>query len=103
VKCSAERGPHGRPSLPSVYQGGDMTQASNQGATQSHMGGDTMPPTQPGVYWFQPETMPRALMVEVRMMNGQLMVWWPNQDEPVANLKGHWRGPIRPSSGPGSR
>jgi hypothetical protein len=38
----------------------------------------------------------RALMVEVRVTDGQLTVWWPNQDEPVANLKGSWRGPIRP-------
>ena len=43
-------------------------------------------PTQSGVYWFHSETMSRALMVDVRMTNGQLMVWWPNQDEPVANL-----------------
>ncbi len=42
-------------------------------------------------------------MVEVRETNGQLTVWWANQDELVTNLKGHWRGPIPPSSGPGSR
>jgi hypothetical protein len=40
--------------------------------------------------------MQRELMVEVRVTNGQLTVWWPNNDEPVANLKGRWRGPIRP-------
>ena len=57
-------------------------------------------PTKPGVYWFQPETLTRTLMVEVRVTNGELTVWWPNQDEPVANLKGRWRGPISPSSGP---
>jgi hypothetical protein len=61
-------------------------------------------PTKPGVYWFQSESMFWAVMVEVRMTNGELMVWWPpKQDEPVANLKGRWRGPIPPSSGPGSR
>ena len=60
-------------------------------------------PTQPGVYWFQSETTSRALMVDVRMMNGQLMEWWPNQDVPVTNLKGFWRGPIPPSSGPRSQ
>ena len=60
-------------------------------------------PTQSGVYWFHRETMSRALMVDVRMTNGELMVWWPNQDQPVAKLKGHWRGPIPPSTGPGSR
>ena len=42
-------------------------------------------------------------MVEVRLTDGQLTVWWPTDDQPVANLKGYWRGPIPPSSGPGSR
>ena len=60
-------------------------------------------PTHPGWCWFQPETVSRALMVEVRMTNGTLTVWLPNEDQPVAKLKGHWRGPIPPSSGPGSR
>jgi hypothetical protein len=60
-------------------------------------------PTHPGWYWFQPETTSRILMVEVRMTNGELTVWWPNEDQPVTNLNGHWRGPIPPSSGPGSR
>ena len=60
-------------------------------------------PTRPGVYWFQPETMPRALMVEVRVTNGELMVQWLTRlDEPVANLKGWWCGPIPPSSEAGS-
>jgi hypothetical protein len=36
-------------------------------------------------------------MVEVRMMNGELMVWWLlRPDEPAAKVKGFWRGPIRP-------
>ena len=65
--------------------------------------GETESPTKPGGYWFQPETIPRLLMVKVRVANGELTVWWPNQNEPVANLKGHWRGPIPPSSGPGNR
>jgi hypothetical protein len=60
-------------------------------------------PTKPGVYWFRSETMVRALMVEVRAMNGELTVWWPNQDTPVADLTGCWHGPISPSSGPGSQ
>jgi hypothetical protein len=63
----------------------------------------TEPPTKPGVYWFQPETMPRALMVDVHVRDGQLTVWWPNETQQVAKLKGRWRGPIPPSSGPGSR
>jgi hypothetical protein len=61
-------------------------------------------PTTPGAYWFQSETTSRAVMVDVRMTNGELMVWWlTREDEPVANLKGWWRGPISPSSEPGSR
>jgi hypothetical protein len=63
----------------------------------------TEPPTQAGAYWFQPETTSRALMVDVRMTNGALTVWWPTDDQPVGKLKGRWRGPIPPSSGPGSR
>jgi hypothetical protein len=42
------------------------------------------------------------IMVEVRLTNSELTVWWPNQDTPVATLKGHWRGPIPPSTGPGT-
>jgi hypothetical protein len=60
-------------------------------------------PTQPGVYWFQSETTSRAVMVDVRMTNGELMVWWPNDDQPVTKLKGCWRGPIPPSTWPGNR
>jgi hypothetical protein len=61
------------------------------------------PPTKPGVYWFQRETASRAIMMEVRLINGQLTLWWPNEDQPVTTLKGHWRGPIPPSTGPGSQ
>jgi hypothetical protein len=71
--------------------------------SETDLRGGSESPTQAGVYWFQPETMPRALMVDVRMTNGQLTVWWPNQDVPLTNLKGIWRGPIPTSSGPGSR
>ena len=38
--------------------------------------------------------------MQVRLTNGELTVWWPNQDTSVAKLKGHWRGPIAPSTGP---
>jgi hypothetical protein len=31
-------------------------------------------PMTPGVYWFQSETTTRAMMVEVRVTNGELMV-----------------------------
>jgi hypothetical protein len=71
--------------------------------TEEDRPGDNESPTTPGTYWFQSETMPRAMMVEIRVVNGQLMVLWlTRQDEPVANLKGRWRGPIAPSSGPES-
>ena len=50
-------------------------------------------PTKPGVYWFHSETTSRALMVDVRVTNGELTVWWPNQDQPVTKLKGQWAAP----------
>ena len=81
-----------------------MSQASkiNQSSLpEADLRGGPESPTKPGVYWFQSEPMSRALMVEVRVTNGQLTMGWPNQDEPVANLKGRWRGSIPPSSGPG--
>ena len=60
-------------------------------------------PTTPGVYWFQHDAMSRAIMVEVRMINGELVVCWPPRpDEPVAKLKGNWRGPIPSTTGAGS-
>lgn|SRR5215467_1383040 len=57
--------------------------------------GTTESPTQPGTYWFQSETTPRPLMVEVRVTNGQLTAQWLNQDEPVAKIKGRWRRCLR--------
>jgi hypothetical protein len=72
--------------------------------SEGNFRGTTDSPTTPGVYWFQSESMFWAVMVEVRLTNGELMVWWPPKlDEPVANLKGRWRGPILPSSGLGGR
>ena len=61
------------------------------------------PPTKPGVYWSHSETAWKALLVEVRLANGELTVWWPNYDQSVTAVKGHWHGPIPPSTGPGSR
>jgi hypothetical protein len=61
-------------------------------------------PTQPGIYWFKGNVAFYEVMVDVRITNGELMVWWlTREDEPVANLKGRWCGPIPPSTGPGSR
>ena len=63
----------------------------------------TEPPKQPGTYRFKREPTSREMMVQVRETNGELTVWWPNKDQPVAKLRAHWRGPIPPSTGPGSR
>jgi len=71
--------------------------------SEADLGSGTEFPTKPGVYWFQSKTMARALMVEVRVMNGELTVWWFTQDKPVAKLTGCWHGPISPLSGPGSQ
>ena len=71
--------------------------------SKADLGRGTASPTKPGVYWFQSENMARALMVAVRVMNGELTVWWTTQDKPVADLTGYWHGPISPLSGPGSQ
>jgi hypothetical protein len=70
--------------------------------SEADLRGGPESPTKLGIYWFLPETLTKALMVEVRVTNGELTVWWPNQDKPVANLKGKWRGPIPTSSVPSS-
>jgi len=43
-------------------------------------------------------------MVEVRLIEVQLTLrtFFPD-DVPVADAKGSWRGPLKPSTGPGSR
>ena len=93
MKCFVEEGPQGWPSLPGTNEA-DMTQASHQCKVPALMPRRTAPPTAPGVYWFQTETMHREMMVTVRLTNGQLTAWWLNRDEPVANMNGSWRGPI---------
>jgi hypothetical protein len=65
--------------------------------------GSTGAPTKPGWYLFQGEPPSREAMVQVNETNGKLTVWWPNKNQPVAKLKGRWRGPIPPSTGLGSR
>ena len=57
----------------------------------------TDPPTQPGTYWFKREPSSREIMVDVRISDGELTVWWPNIDQPVTKFKASWRGPIPPS------
>jgi hypothetical protein len=59
-------------------------------------------PTQPGAYWFQSETMTREVLVSVHLKDGELIVWWLNQDTPVSNMRGRWRGPIPPTTERGS-
>ena len=63
----------------------------------------TEPPKQPGTYRFKREPTSREMMVQVRENNGELTVWWPDKDQPVAKLRAHWRGPIPRSTGSGSR
>lgn len=62
----------------------------------------TESPSKPGVYWFQSKNMAKALKVEVREINGELTVWWPQYDKPITHLKGYWQS-VTPSTGPGSR
>jgi len=57
-------------------------------------------PTQPGIYWFKGDVAFYEVMVEVREINGQLMQYCFNGDEPVASLKGVWSGPVKDFSGP---
>ena len=64
--------------------------------------GQGVRPRHPGLYWFHSELIPLEIMVEVYENNGQLTVWWLNHEQPVATLKGSWRGPILTSTGPGS-
>ena len=62
----------------------------------------TTAPTQPGAYWFLSDTAHWEILVQVRVKDGDLIVWLFNADVPVAALSGRWRGPIPPSTGPGS-
>ena len=68
-------------------------------ATEGHQW-STEPPTQPGTYWFRPEPLTRALMVEVRVTNGALTILWPNIDQPVTKF---CRMPSLPRSSVASR
>jgi len=62
------------------------------------------PPTQLGWYWCSDDRASRGILVEVKLIDGQLKVQrFYRDDEPVTEAKGYWRGPLGPSSGPGSR
>ena len=63
----------------------------------------TIFPTQPGTYWYQPVGLAHVLLVEVRLTEGELTVWWADRPITIAKLAGYWRGPIPPSTGSGSR
>jgi len=62
----------------------------------------TIFPTQPGAYWYQPVGLAHVLLVEVRLTEGELTVWWADRPIAIAKLTGYWRGPIPLSTGPGS-
>jgi len=79
-----------------------MTQAATTPTPQPLLPTSTTSPSRPGSYWFHGETIPWEVMVEVYEKNGYLTVWWLNQEQPVASLKGSWRGPIRPFGAPGN-
>jgi len=59
--------------------------------------------SQPGCYWFRSDPSSRDIMVQVRETNGELTVWWPDKDQPVAKLRAQWRDPIPASSEASSR
>jgi hypothetical protein len=80
-----------------------LSQINPSSVPEADLQGGPESPTQPGTYWYQRDAMSSAIMVELRVTNGELMVWWLTRpDEPVAKLKGWWRGPITPSTGTGS-
>ena len=59
--------------------------------------------TRPGWYWWKRDPQSREIVVEVRLIDGQLIIHlYFRDDVPVADAKGYWRGPLRPSTGPGS-
>ena len=60
-----------------------FSEAANRHGTES--------PAKPEVNWFQAKIMAKALKVEVREVNGEVTVWWPTCDKPVAHLKGYWQ------------
>ena len=62
------------------------------------------PPIQPGWYWFKSTLALREMMFEVRLIDGELhLMKFYADNMPVKDAKGSWRGPLKPSTGPGSR
>lgn len=59
-------------------------------------------PTHPGAYWFRSERTGQEVLLNIRLRDGVLIARYLNEDTPVCKMKGYWRGPIPPSTGPGS-
>jgi len=95
---------HGLPSLPLPI---DETYVLTPYDQQTLSGTDRNPldhraAQQPGAYWYKRDPPFRDIMVNVRVTDGELTVWWPNSDQPVGNLKRHWRDPIPHQAGQGA-
>lgn len=57
------------------------------------------PPSVPGWYWFKGETARLEMLFEVRLNDGELrMMKFYADNVSIAETKGSWRGPLRPSS-----
>ena len=69
-------------------------QNQNLSLSDSHQQTTNAAPARPAAYWFQDETMSREVLVNVHLKNGELTVWLFGRDIPVAELSGHWRGPL---------
>ena len=62
------------------------------------------PPTAPGWYWFKGDVAEWEMLFEVQLIDGKLhMMKFYADHVPVIDARGYWRGPVPPSSGPGSR
>lgn len=57
----------------------------------------TDPPTQPGFYWMQRHSPYREIIVEVIEIEGVMMIRWPDDNQPVAQVTAKWSGLITPS------
>ena len=93
------------PSGHEIHNEGMVIRISRRGDNGASIPWTTDTPTQPGTYWHRETPIDKSDTVHVHADDGQLMVTVNSTtpDVPVANLTGYWRGPIPPSSGPGSR
>jgi hypothetical protein len=58
------------------------------------------PPANAGAYWFLSEDNMWAIVVDVSLKNGQLCLRWLDQEIPLTELRGLWRGPLQLISEP---